>query len=106
LAWLYVPSLHLAVAFSGAPLVVPFGAAFVLEGVFVGGGVWVVAAGAWVGAEGVFVVGAGVSSANHVATPPCFEQAPCFVLAVLYVPSLHCAVAFLGRVCASGAATK
>jgi hypothetical protein len=58
--------------------------------------------GAGVGADGAGRGGAGVGvtavlSANHVATPPCREHAPCLVLAVLYVPSVHCAVASVGR---------
>src|ERR1043166_2181188 len=31
-----------------------------------------------------------------MCTPPCWEQAPCLVLAAEYVPSAHCAVALLG----------
>jgi hypothetical protein len=37
-----------------------------------------------------------VSAPHHVLTPPCFEHAPCCVLALLNVPSLHSAVALFG----------
>ena len=84
----YVPSLHLAVAFSGAPLADFVGAlpeevlGAARAGAFSGAGA-VLAIGAEV------ALGAGFSSANHVATPPCCEQAPRFVCAFVYEPSLH-----------------
>src|SRR5690242_9670155 len=36
------------------------------------------------------------SAHDHLATPPCLEQAPVRPLAWLYVPSLHCAIAPAG----------
>jgi len=93
-AKLYVPSLHCAVAFAGAPA---GGACVGADSACgVGRSVAVGALGDSAGAGADLGAGAGVSPASHVATPPCLEQAPCLDFAVLYVPSLHCAVALVG----------
>jgi hypothetical protein len=74
--------LHCAVAFAGESLGRVLAAAPDVP--FADFGAGVVDLGS---AEAGFA--SGFVSLSHSATPPCFEHAPVFVFAVLYVPSLH-----------------
>ena len=88
----YVPSLHFAVASAGPSAGFATTCAFpVDEGAFpVAGGVDFSVVGEG-GGGGVFLgaatvpaaAAAGVAAANHVFTPPCFEQAPVCVFALV-----------------------
>ena len=116
--------MHFAVAFSGVPAggvtmpafpVVFVGAAAVVAAVLVLAVVLALAGAAGAAAAGADDAGAALpaggagaafSSANQVVTPPWLEHAPFFVLALLYVPSLHWAVAPAGLAWAASDALK
>jgi hypothetical protein len=110
-----VLSLHFAVAFSGVPAggvtiaafpVVFAGAAAAVVAVLALAGAGEAGAGEAAAALPAGGAGAAFSSANQVVTPPWLEHAPFLVLALLYVPSLHCAVASAGFACAASGTLK
>jgi len=96
LEWLKVPSLHFAVAPSGAPAGTVRGGTRAVPGALVPGrDAGGIGEGEAIGGTGAGAGGA-LASPYHVFTPPCEEQAPRSVFAELYVPSAHSAVASAG----------